>query len=94
VKQGRTTYTLVTDGIERALEQAKAGGTAGAFRAAGDGRVELERICLAQSGQFTELRFRVRDYEPGKKTPSATVSICRCPRGRTGRLLRRPDEQA
>jgi hypothetical protein len=40
--------------------------TAGAFRAAGDGRVELERICLAQSSEFTDLRFRVRDYEPGK----------------------------
>jgi hypothetical protein len=22
--------------------------------------------CLAQSGQFTDRRFRVRDYEPGK----------------------------
>jgi hypothetical protein len=66
VKQGGTTYTFVTDGIERALEPAKAGGRRAPFRAAGDGRVELERICLAQSGQFTDLRFRVRDNESGK----------------------------
>jgi len=36
------------------------------FEQAGDGRVELERIGLAQSGQLTDLRFRVRDYGPGK----------------------------
>ena len=33
---------------------------------AGDGCVELERIRLAQSGQLTDLRFRVRDDGPGK----------------------------
>jgi dihydrofolate reductase len=38
-----------------------------------DGRVEMERIGLAQSGQLTDLRFRVRDYEPGKYTRSATA---------------------
>jgi hypothetical protein len=36
------------------------------FEQAGDGRVELERIGLAQSGQLTDLRFRVPDYGPGK----------------------------
>jgi hypothetical protein len=36
------------------------------FEEAGDRRVELQLISLAQSGQLTDLRFRVRDYGPGK----------------------------
>jgi hypothetical protein len=31
------------------------------FKQAGDGRVELERTRLAQSGGLTDLRFGVRD---------------------------------
>jgi hypothetical protein len=64
VKQGGTTYTFVTDGIERALGQAKAGRRPAPFRAAGDGRVESERICLAQSGQFTDLPSACANTNP------------------------------
>jgi hypothetical protein len=38
----------------------------GLFEQVGDGRVELERIGLTQSGQLTDLRFRDRDCGPGK----------------------------
>ena len=51
VKEGGTTFTFVTDGIESALEQAR--------EAAGDGDVRFEQLASSATDLVTHLTYRV-----------------------------------
>jgi dihydrofolate reductase len=67
VPQGESRYTFVTDGVESAIEQAKAaagdkyvlGGGVRLFDQLGSESIELETIQVVDSPGVTHLRFRV-----------------------------------